>query len=102
MAKQSYAAVEELMSPRAPVVIYTTRFCPFCIRAKQLLASKQVDFDERPVDNDSALRAEMTKKAGSRTVPQIWIGDVHVGGCDELFQLERQQRLDDLLGRTQE
>lgn len=90
------------MAGTPAVVLYTTRICPFCMRAKQLLLSKQVDFEERPVDSDPALRAEMTKKAGSRTVPQIWIGDFHVGGCDELFQLERQQRLDDLLGRTQE
>lgn len=84
------------------VLLYTTRFCPFCIRARQLLEHKNVTFEERPVDGDPQARQEMTRRAGSRTVPQIWIGDTHVGGCDELFQLETQQRLDDLLGRTQE
>ena len=79
------------------VVIYTTRFCPFCIRAKQLLDSKNVKYREIPVDNDPGLRAEMTAKAGSRTVPQIWIGERHVGGCDELMALERSRQLDNLL-----
>lgn len=79
------------------VVIYTTRFCPFCIRAKQLLDSKNVKYREIPVDNDPGLRAEMTAKAGRRTVPQIWIGERHVGGCDELMALERSRQLDNLL-----
>lgn len=79
------------------VVIYTTRFCPFCIRAKQLLDSKRVEYREIPVDNNPELRAQMTTKAGSRTVPQIWIGERHVGGCDELMALERSGQLDDWL-----
>lgn len=86
----------------AETTIYTTRFCPFCIRAKMLLDAKKITYTEIPVDNDRERRAEMTRKAGSRTVPQIWINDYHVGGCDELFQLEAQQKLDDLLGREQE
>lgn len=84
------------------VTLYTTRFCPFCMRAKMLLDAKKVRYHEIPVDGDPQQRAEMTRKAGSRKVPQIWIGDHHVGGCDELFQLESQQKLDDLLGREQE
>ncbi|WP_193162805.1 glutaredoxin 3 [Microbulbifer hainanensis] len=79
------------------IVIYTTRFCPFCIRAKQLLDSKGARYREISVDNNPRLRAEMTAKAGSRTVPQIWIGNRHVGGCDELMGLERSRQLDKLL-----
>lgn len=82
------------------VVIYTTRYCPFCIRAKQLLDGKGVSYREIPVDNDPKLRAQMTAKAGSRTVPQIWIGKRHVGGCDQLMALERSRQLDALLSAT--
>lgn len=80
-----------------PVVLYTTSFCPYCIRAKQLLDSKQVAYEERSVDGDRQLRAEMSMRAGRTSVPQIWIGDTHVGGCDELYALERKGKLDALL-----
>ncbi|MGX5221161.1 MULTISPECIES: glutaredoxin 3 [Pseudomonas] len=79
------------------VVIYSSDYCPFCIRAKQLLAHKGVAFTEMRVDGNAALRAEMTRKAGRTSVPQIWIGEVHVGGCDELYALERAGKLDALL-----
>ncbi|WP_444928962.1 glutaredoxin 3 [Microbulbifer sp. SSSA002] len=79
------------------LVIYTTRFCPYCIRAKQLLDSKSVAYREISVDNNPGLRAEMAAKAGRRSVPQIWIGDKHVGGCDDLMALERAGQLDKLL-----
>ncbi|MCA0900332.1 MULTISPECIES: glutaredoxin 3 [Microbulbifer] len=79
------------------VVIYTTRYCPFCIRAKYLLDNKNVPYKEISVDGDRAARAEMTAKAGRHTVPQIWIGDHHVGGCDELMAIERSGQLDTLL-----
>ena len=79
------------------VTIYTTRFCPFCVRAKQLLKSKNVDFNEIPVDSDGKLRKEMMKKSGRRTVPQIWIGQRHIGGCDDLFELEHDGKLTELL-----
>ena len=79
------------------VVIYTTRFCPFCIRAKALLGSKGVPFEEIAVDGNPALRAEMTRMAGQHTVPQIWIRERHVGGCDDLFRLEVSGQLDNLL-----
>jgi glutaredoxin 3 len=82
------------------VTIYTTRFCPFCIRAKHLLNSKQVAYTEIPVDGDPAARRAMTERAGRTSVPQIWINDVHVGGCDELYALERQGRLDALLNES--
>ena len=79
------------------VTIYTTRFCPYCIAAKRLLTSKKIAFDEIAVDGRSDLREEMTERAGGAyTVPQIWIGDVHVGGCDELYELENAGRLDPL------
>jgi glutaredoxin 3 len=80
-----------------PVTIYTTRWCPFCVRAKQLLSNKSVSFTEISVDGDAPLRAKMAAMAGATSVPQIWIGDQHVGGCDELYGLERQQRLDSML-----
>ena len=79
------------------VVIYTTAWCPFCIRAKSLLDRKGVSYEEIPVDGKPALRSEMASKAGRTSVPQIWIGDEHVGGCDELHSLERAGRLDALL-----
>ena len=79
------------------VVIYTTAWCPYCIRAKNLLEHKGVDYEEIPVDGKPALRSEMAAKAGRTSVPQIWIGDAPVGGCDELHALERAGRLDALL-----
>lgn len=80
-----------------PVVIYSSDWCPYCIRAKQLLTSKGVNFNEIRVDGQPDVRAEMTRKAGRTSVPQIWIGDTHVGGCDELHALERSGKLDALL-----
>lgn len=81
----------------AEVVIYTTRTCPFCIRALQLLDSKQVQYTHIAVDGQPELRAQMAEKAGRTSVPQIWIGERHVGGCDDLFALERAGQLDKLL-----
>ncbi len=81
-----------------PVTIYTTRLCPYCRSAKALLAKKGVAFHEIDVTWNSSLRAEMTIKAGGRTsVPQIWIGDQHIGGCDDLYALELERKLDELL-----
>ena len=80
------------------VVIYSSDWCPFCIRAKQLLTHKGVAFDEIRVDGKPELRAEMARKAGRTSVPQIWIGETHVGGCDDLYALERAGKLDALLG----
>lgn len=79
------------------VVIYTTRWCPFCIRAKALLDRKGVSYREIPVDGDPATRQQMTERAGQTSVPQIWIGEQHVGGCDQLVGLERSGGLDPLL-----
>jgi glutaredoxin 3 len=79
------------------VVIYSTRFCPFCVRAKQLFDGKKISYKEIAVDNDPELRQEMMKKSGRHTVPQIWINDKHIGGCDELYALQRSGKLDSLL-----
>ncbi|HSB95912.1 MAG TPA: glutaredoxin 3 [Spongiibacteraceae bacterium] len=79
------------------VVIYTTAYCPYCIRAKRLLDSKATPYEEIKVDSNPALRREMTQLSGRHTVPQIWIGERHIGGCDELYALERGGQLDDLL-----
>jgi glutaredoxin 3 len=77
--------------------MYSTRFCPYCIRARMLLDGKQVDYTDISVDGEPALRREMMQRSGRRTVPQIWIGDLHVGGFDDLARLEQQGRLDGLL-----
>ena len=79
------------------VIVYTTRWCPYCIRAKGLLNSKGISFNEIAVDGDRALREGMARRAGRSSVPQIWIGEQHIGGCDELYALERSGRLDSLL-----
>ncbi|MAU91946.1 MAG: glutaredoxin 3 [Pseudomonadales bacterium] len=84
------------------VTLYTTRFCPFCVRAKMLLDSKKVEYQEIAVDYDAEQRQTMQRLSGQRTVPQIWIRDQHVGGCDELYQLEREGGLDTLLGVNHE
>jgi glutaredoxin 3 len=77
--------------------MYSTRFCPYCIRARMLLDSKQVDYTDIAVDADPQRRREMMELSGRRTVPQIWIDELHVGGYDDLALLERQGRLDKLL-----
>lgn len=82
------------------VRMYATRFCPFCIRARQLLQAKGVEFIEIAVDGNPALRTEMEASSGRHTVPQIWIGSQHVGGFDDLWLLEQRGELDVLLGAT--
>ncbi|MEI9993594.1 MAG: glutaredoxin 3 [Rhizomicrobium sp.] len=80
------------------VKIYTTPICPYCVRAKALLKKKGATFDEIDVFMDSDARREMEAKSeGRRTVPQIFIGEKHVGGCDDLYALESQGKLDPLL-----
>ena len=79
------------------VVVYSSDWCPYCMRAKALLESKSVAFEEIRVDGKPQVRAEMSSKAGRTSVPQIWIGETHVGGCDDLFALERAGKLDALL-----
>jgi glutaredoxin 3 len=82
----------------ANVEIYTWSTCPFCIRAKSLLNQKGVDFTEYCIDGDEAARAKMSERAnGRRSVPQIFINDQHIGGCDDIHALDSQGKLDDLL-----
>ena len=81
-----------------PVKMYTSAYCPYCIRAKQILKSKGVDaIDEVRVDLNPQERFKMMEITGRRTVPQIFIGDTHVGGCDDLVALDHQGGLDPLL-----
>jgi glutaredoxin 3 len=81
----------------ATVVVYSAGYCAYCDRAKALLERKAVAFTEIMVDQDPSLRAEMERRSGRRTVPQIFIGETHVGGFDEIYRLEREGRLDALL-----
>ena len=82
----------------AKVEIYTKATCGFCARAKRLLEMKRIAFDETPVDRGGAPRDEMIQRANGRsTVPQIFIGGRHIGGCDDLMALDRQGKLDQLL-----
>ena len=80
------------------ILIYTTNICPYCMMAKRLLDKKGATYTEINVDTQTGLREEMMRKTKRRTVPQIYIGDLHVGGFDELYALEQQKKLDDLLG----
>ena len=81
-----------------PVEIYTTPTCPYCVAAKRLLTKKGVAFTDIDVSRDPSLRDAMTRRAnGGRTVPQIFIGGQHVGGCDDLHELDHEGRLDPML-----
>jgi glutaredoxin 3 len=81
------------------VIMYSTRFCPYCVRARMLLEKKGVEFTDIRVDSEPQLREEMTRRAsGSSSVPQIFIDDEHVGGCDDLYELELEGQLDKKLG----
>ena len=83
------------------VEIYTWRTCPFCIRAKNLLTNKGIDFTEYSIDGDEIARDKMSQRAnGRRSVPQIFINDQHIGGCDDIYALEGQGKLDDMLNGT--
>lgn len=77
--------------------MYTTRVCPFCVMAKRLLSNKGVAVEEIRIDESPVQRDEMMRITGRRTVPQIFIGETHVGGCDDLQALERAGKLDPLL-----
>ncbi|OKH39853.1 glutaredoxin 3 [Calothrix sp. HK-06] len=82
----------------AKVEIYTWRTCPFCIRAKALLRDKGVDFVEYAIDGDEVARGKMAQRAnGRRSLPQIFIDDLHVGGCDDIHALDAKGKLDELL-----
>ncbi len=82
----------------AEFTIYTKAYCPYCVRAKALLGQKGVQFDEIKIDEQPELRPAMIERANGRTtVPQIFIGDTHVGGCDDLFALENAGTLNSML-----
>lgn len=94
----SLASVPSSDEPAAQVVVYSTLLCPFCHRAKALLRAKGVSFTEIDVGMDAEKRAEMTKRShGRHSVPQIFVGDTYIGGCDDLHALESQGKLDSLL-----
>ncbi len=85
----------------AQVEIYSWQTCPYCIRAKLLLWWKGVSFKDYKIDGNGAARVKMAERAnGRRSVPQIFINDQHIGGCDDLYALDRDGRLDPLLGQS--
>jgi glutaredoxin 3 len=84
---------------RPAVVMYATSWCPYCARARRLLSAKNVTIEEIDIEAAPEKRAEMQQRSGRRTVPQIFIGDHHVGGSDDLHALEQAGKLDGLLGR---
>ncbi len=79
------------------VVVYVAGWCPYCQRARGLLSKKGLQFREIDIDDDPRLREEMIARSGRRTVPQIFIGERHVGGCDDLFALDERGELDRLI-----
>ena len=82
------------------VDIYTKVTCFYCMRAKSLLEQKEVSFNEIKIDNNNELRNKMIERSGGVTVPQIFIGEQHVGGCDELFALHATNKLDEILAKS--
>ena len=81
------------------IQIYTTKNCPFCVKAKSLLNKKKIKFSEIDVSNDEALRERMSTMAnGARSVPQIFADNTHIGDCDKIHKLEQEKKLDKLLG----
>ena len=80
------------------IEIYTWQYCPFCMKAKTLLNKKNIQFTEYKIDGDEAARDEMSLRAsGRRSLPQIFINDEGIGGCDDLYELEKENKLDNLL-----
>lgn len=94
----SHKDIPHKESPMENIVIYTTTSCPFCVKAKKLLERKNAAYTEINVQDSTEKREEMIKKAnGKRTVPQIFIKDEHIGGCDDLYALDEQGLLDEKL-----
>jgi glutaredoxin 3 len=85
------------MTQQPSIVMYMTGWCPYCQRAGALFKQKNLAFDQINVDDDAKSRQEMTTRSGRRSVPQIFIGDKHIGGCDDLFALDGSGELDRLL-----
>lgn len=82
------------------IVIYTRQFCGYCARAKGLFDEKGLSYEERDATYEPALRQEMMQRSGRSTFPQIFVGETHVGGCDDLLALEREGRLDALVAQA--
>jgi glutaredoxin 3 len=82
---------------QAPVTLYLSDWCPYCQRARGLLTQKNVIFNEINIEDDAKFREEMIARSNRSTVPQVFIGDKHVGGCDDLFELDRSGELDRLI-----
>ena len=81
------------------IEIYTTNYCPFCVKAKSLLNKKKIKVYEIDVSNDEALREKMSAMAnGARSVPQIFVDNIHIGDCDKIHKLEQEKKLDKLIG----
>ena len=81
------------------IKIYTTNYCPFCVKAKLLLNKKKIQFSEIDVSNNDTLREELSSMAnGARSVPQIFVDNVHIGDCDKIYKLNQEKKLDKLLG----
>ena len=91
------AARKFTVGERVTIEIYTTKTCPYCYKAKNLLNKLGASYQEIPVDFNKSLRAEMAAKAGRTSVPQIWINGQHIGGCDDLHALQEQGKLVELL-----
>jgi glutaredoxin 3 len=87
-----------LRFPMPKVVVYSTNVCPYCVRAKSLLQRKGVEYEELNIDQDMSLMEEMMERSQRRTVPQIFIDEFHVGGYDDMAELDAEGRLDELLG----
>ncbi len=82
------------------IELYTTSYCPYCVRAKMLLQTKKLEFEEIDVEGDNEARIKLAEKSGGRkTVPQIFINGNHIGGCDDLYALDASGELDKILGR---
>ncbi|KTD24525.1 MULTISPECIES: glutaredoxin 3 [Legionella] len=81
----------------ATVIMYSTAYCPYCRLARELLEKKGVEYTDIRIDEDPSKREEMIQKSGRRTVPQIFINSQHIGGCDDMYALDHQGRLDELL-----
>ncbi|MFM9889902.1 MAG: glutaredoxin 3 [Rickettsiales bacterium] len=79
------------------ITVYTTGYCPYCVRAKDLLKRKGAAFEELNAEDDAVREAMVAKAGGRRTVPQIFIGEQHIGGCDDLYALDKAGKLDALL-----
>jgi glutaredoxin 3 len=80
-----------------PVKIYTKSYCPYCVKAKRLFEQKKIPFEEVDIENDPEFAQKLFAQTGFRTVPQIFIGSECIGGCDDLYALEKEKKLDNLL-----